>query len=565
MKVNYIKTQGFRKFKDIFETDLYDITNITGENRSGKTNVLYAIINTMLGTNLSGDEKSSLINRKCEASYGEIHFTDNKGIRHILVRGKDKYDNNKNFLSLDGKIVTQKDLVKFYKDKKLFLSILNPMYFLTKKPAEQKELVDKCLNEVCPSDLMDKVYEKLDKKEQNILEGVPKNIPNYIVELNSAIKSTESMINTIDGKIEYAQNIANQELQAKKKFDKETELTLARQELAFLTTNKDIEYKEKQEKVVKELAEDIFSKETEFNELEKQMRIGKGKYLKIKDGTSCTCPVCEQKIQDESKNKTIINMKNELVALFDKRNLLETQIKDLKIKLSMEKCKYHALDGDNTVEKEKRINIVEENIKQLETEKLEIQKWNNEIELKETNINNAKNDIQKLNDDRITFSKNIDSLNNAKKIAQKLYISYIEEKMKLAKQYLKDVDIKFYSVLKSTGEIKEDFIITYKNNNLADLSRSETIATALEFANMFNKISKVNFPIFIDDYESCTDYDFINEYSKDTQLIISKAQKGNSLKIADYNSEKCTIIRPKISKSKTIKVNKNVAKISNAA
>ena len=63
MKVNYIKTQGFRKFKDIFETDLYDITNITGENRSGKTNVLYAIINTMLGTNLSGDEKSSLINR----------------------------------------------------------------------------------------------------------------------------------------------------------------------------------------------------------------------------------------------------------------------------------------------------------------------------------------------------------------------------------------------------------------------------------------------------------------------------------------------------------------------
>ena len=96
--------------------------------------------------------------------------------------------------------------------------------------------------------------------------------------------------------------------------------------------------------------------------------------------------------------------------------------------------------------------------------------------------------------------------------------------MKLAKQYLTDVNVKFYSILKTTGEIKEDFIITYKNSPLSDLSRSETIATALEFANMFNKISGANFPIFIDDYESCADYDFISRYSKDTQLIIAKVK-----------------------------------------
>ena len=151
-------------------------------------------------------------------------------------------------------------------------------------------------------------------------------------------------------------------------------------------------------------------------------------------------------------------------------------------------------------------------------------------------------------------------------MAQKLYISYIEEKMKLAKQYLKDVDIKFYSVLKTTGEIKEDFIITYKNSPLSDLSRSETIATALEFANMFNKITGAKFPIFIDDYESCTDYDFINQYSEDTQLIISRVEKGNLLKIADSNSGKYTIIKPIISGVKTIKTYKNsVDNISRAA
>ena len=120
--------------------------------------------------------------------------------------------------------------------------------------------------------------------------------------------------------------------------------------------------------------------------------------------------------------------------------------------------------------------------------------------------------------------------------------------MKLAREYLKDVNIKFYSVLKTTGEIKEDFIIEYKNHPLSDLSRSETIATALEFANMFNKISKVNVPIFIDDYESCADYDFIKDYAKDTQLIIARVSKGESLKIADGNSSKFTVIETELNK-----------------
>ena len=123
MKFDYVKTIGFRKFNKVFETELYDITKVTGKNRSGKSNLLYAIINILLGTNLSGDDKTCLINKNCDSSYGELHFTDNMGVKHILVRGKHRYDNNKNFISLDGNIITQKDLISFYKDKKLFLSI----------------------------------------------------------------------------------------------------------------------------------------------------------------------------------------------------------------------------------------------------------------------------------------------------------------------------------------------------------------------------------------------------------------------------------------------------------
>lgn len=138
--------------------------------------MLYAIVNTFLGTNLTGDERACLINNKCDASYGEIHFTDNNGIEHILIRGKHKYDNTQNFISLDGKMVKQEALGDFYRDKKLFLLILNPMYFLGKKPTEQKELVDKYLNAICPNNLMEIAYNKLSKNEQKLLEGMPKEI-----------------------------------------------------------------------------------------------------------------------------------------------------------------------------------------------------------------------------------------------------------------------------------------------------------------------------------------------------------------------------------------------------
>lgn len=661
MKINYIKTIGFRKFKKLFETELYDITNITGKNRSGKSNILYAVINIMLGTNLSGDEKACLINKNCDASYGELHFTDNNGIKHILVRGKNKYNTKKNIISLDGKTVTQTELTSFYKDKKLFLSIINPLYFLSKKPAEQKEMVDKYLSDIKPKTIFDTLtkeqqnylikkyfyvstkeiysrlsieeleniykennlqtitgkefieildkdkwsticqnvnvlkdvkyyemlseeekedfinlnmrnicmdisYANLKKDEQKNLEGVPHDIPTYITELNGDIKKSETVISNLDGKIEYAHNIVNEKLPQAMIFNKDEELTLARQELAFLKANTAIVDKEKQKQTVLKIEKEILDKQTECNELERIMKQGKTKYLAIKDGSCSTCPTCNQHIQDESKTATIENMRKELVSAYDKNNLLQTQLKDLQVNLSIERCKYHALEGESTIENSKRIAVVEENIKALENEKLQIDKFNNEIAVKAKAIANAKNDINKFTEEKQLQNKFIDNLNEAKKVAQKLYISYIEEKMKLAKKYLKDIDIKFYSVLKGTGEIKEDFIITYKNNTLADLSRSETIATALEFANMFNKISETNFPIFIDDYESCADYNFIEQYAKDTQLIIAKVEKGNNLKISDANSSECTIIKPTIRSFRTMNTYKNdVAYIPKAA
>ena len=639
---------------------MYDTTSISGKNRSGKSNILYAIVNILLGTNLSGDEKSCLINQKVDSSYGELHFIDNQGIKHILVRIKNRVGTKNNSLTLDGKSITQNELISFYKDKKLFLSIIKPLYFLSKKPAEQKEMVDRYLSDIKPmeifknlSDLqqqtllnryfrisareiydkleenelkelyslnklqeitnkkyeelsqkelfssfkdvvlkdlkyyymlsqkeqeefvnthilnifMDIAYNNLSQEEQKLLEGIPQDIPTYISELNQDIKKAESYITSLNGKIDYAQNIADEKLPEAKKFEKEVELSLAYQELDSLSNDKQIKDKENQKQKVENLEKEILNLSTEITELEKKMKSGKQKYLAIKNGSNNLCPTCEQHIQNEAKEKTIANMKKDLTDAFNRKNTLEAKEKDLKFKLAMEKCQYHALGGDTSIDNTKKVANINENIKALEKEQKEIERFNNEIAVKQKNIQNAKRDISNFNKQISIQNKYISDLKDARKVAQKLYIGYIEEKMKLAKHYLKNVKVQFYSVLKTTGEIKDDFVITYKGNLLSNLSRSEIIATALEFANMFNQIAKTKFPIFVDDMESCADYDFIKAYASNSQIIVSNVVKGSNLKIEDYyNNEDCTIIKHVIANAKTINIyNKNNTAIPKAA
>lgn len=532
MKINYIKTIGFRKNKETFETNLYDITSITGGNTKGKTNILYAIIWGFLGTNLTGDEKEWLGNKNSDDCLVELHFTDNFNIPHILVRYKNKYDNSKNFIMLDGKTATQKDIQSFYGDKKLFLSILNPNYFISKKPAEQKELLDKYLSEIDISI----VYDKLDNTEKALLESCPKNILEFISELNENKRITETKIGNLQGKIEYAQNIINSTvIEEEKTFEKAEELKFARMELSSLEAENTFT-KTRQENIVNDLNNQIADKEKQIQDLTTNMKAGKQKYLQLKAEPVSYCPTCKQVLNPEGKLITINNMRTELEIAFESKQKLDIELMDLKSKHATERCKLHALESKSNLEREKHIEELRSQIQELEQEQLEIERFNSSILSQKHTIDGAENDISLFSSQIMECSKLLENIKETKDVAQKLYINYIEEKMKFATKHLKNVSIKYYKVSKEDGVIKEDFIILYNGNELKSISRSETIATSLELCNMLNIVAKTNFPLFIDDSESCADYNFIEDYSNGTQILIARVEKGKDLTISDYKS-----------------------------
>ena len=532
MKINYIKTIGFRKNKETFETNLYDITSITGGNTKGKTNILYAIIWGFLGTNLTGDEKEWLGNKNSDDCLVELHFTDNFNIPHILVRYKNKYDNSKNFIMLDGKTATQKDIQSFYGDKKLFLSILNPNYFISKKPAEQKELLDKYLPEIDISI----VYDKLDNTEKALLESCPKNILEFISELNENKRITETKIGNLQGKIEYAQNIINSTvIEEEKTFEKAEELKFARMELSSLEAENTFT-KTRQENIVNDLNNQIADKEKQIQDLTTNMKAGKQKYLQLKAEPVSYCPTCKQVLNPEGKLITINNMRTELEIAFESKQKLDIELMDLKSKHATERCKLHALESKSNLEREKHIEDLRSQIQELEQEQLEIERFNSSILSQKNTIDGAENDISLFSSQIMECSKLLENIKETKDVAQKLYINYIEEKMKFATKHLKNVSVKYYKVSKDDGVIKEDFIILYNGNELKSISRSETIATSLELCNMLNIVAKTNFPLFIDDSESCADYNFIEDYSNGTQILIARVEKGKDLTISDYKS-----------------------------
>lgn len=532
MKITYIKTIGFRKFENEFETELFDITSITGGNAKGKTNILYAIVWGFLGCNLTGDDKVYIGNKNADNCYVELHFIDNMGISHTLKRLKNKYNNKKNLLLLDEKNISQEDLTSYYSDKKLFLSIVNSNYFISRSTADQKALLDKYLPEID----INEIYNKLDDEDKSILEGCPRNVIQYIQELNDNKKIYEDKIKNLQGKIAYAENYISEKLDSSKTFDKQEELSLAMQELSFLKSDQKVEARKRQQKIVDNLNSQIITYQNQIDILNTNMIDGKKTYISIKNEPVSYCPMCKQKLSDEGRLVTIKNMKDSLENEYSKKIKLETELQELKRNLAVEKCKLYALGNENLDDQNNRTKELENQIKLLEQEKSEIDQYNTSINIKKENIQKAKDHIQIFKKNIDDLYDNIDSNKRAKDVAQKLLINYIEAKMQYATKHLKNVSIKYYTILKDSGEIKQDFIITYKGNEFKNLSRSETIATSLEISNMLNKISGVNLPLFVDDSESCADYNFIDDFSNDTQILIAKVEKGQNLEISNYQN-----------------------------
>ena len=517
--------EGYKDLPDGFNAEFDEsITYIIGANFQRKTTVGSLFNWCLTGRTLLGNEKESVANDKKDISnvLVDITFVDNNGIEHRLIRNKSKVTN----LILDGKQIEQGVLAQFYADRDVFLAAYNPYYFFSLKPQEQRELLGK----IIPPISSEKAFELLNEEEKKILKYPIDNLNVYTDDRNKELHELEKEYTINVGSLKAIREVALKQEGEFLTFDKEIELEQKMDKYKMLenSSNENIEELKMKNTTIDKRLNELFNvklKEitTKFNcENEKLKKINNEKPI---------CSTCKQEIKDTEMIKHLKSSYLKiLVELQNKSNELKKDANFLtnKKKENLELIEKMSSPDIQKIEDEKKKLKIE--IQKLQEEQQRVIIHNNKVQALVDEVKNAKNNISIIEKAQQEILEKQEKCKKQKDIANKLKILIIDKQKEEIQKHLNKVDIQFSKIRKSDNNIVECCIINYENREYRKLSKSQQARTNLEISNLFNKLSRIQAPIFFDDAESTTDIDDVSN----TQMIISLVVKDTPLEILYY-------------------------------
>lgn len=570
MKLNSVRMAGFKVHVQPKEIVFDGNTKIYAENGKGKTTVGDAVAWCFLGTDINGTENVSnkLINNLSNDMEVAVEF-EHEGKEHSLVRMK---KGAKTTIILDHTVSDQLEIMNFIKHKELFLSIFNPMYFSALAPKLQKELLQKYLGEIS----VDVVLESMGSEGSKLVKDGFRDAKTYITRKRNRLQDLNDRENFLKGFISAKAGVSS--IPPAKTFSDEryneylalqADLEELEQKPMFLhDITQQLEQKDAIQKQLYEL-------ENFYNNLKnKPLVLEEEKLLDSKKKRKATllerhkmlkqnlaaiekisCPNCSTEF--EMQPEYTAKLTEELNQVLTEGKQITEEIKKLESDIG-EKKAFHFQQLDEELEAmSQQIEVTKSelqtlNIAQLEgannlyrnelmskkadiqtklnqilTEKQQVDADNaqrealiNQAKSIETELENAQKELDGIDFERATIKNQIDLANkfNSKRLQmQSTHIS----------QYLDKVSIQFQKIIKSTGEVKDDFKIQYEEKDFNLLSTSERIKAGLEIAKLLASFSDQVFPIFVDNAESITHIP-----PMDTQIIAAYVKEGQELTVA---------------------------------
>lgn len=509
MLIKKLKMEGFKNHKSKVEYDLGKLTCISGDNYKGKTTVGEAITWCLAGIDLTGNEMATnkLLNNKSKNMEVEIDFIFNEETFN-LIRSK---RGSKTEIYLNGDIVKNTDLIKFYNDKHIFLSIFNPDYFVCLTPKLAKETLDSVLKKIGNQE----IFEELSELERNLLlENHFKNSSLFLTKKREELKELEKDVLFSEGFI--AAKKEEIVIPDEKVFKDKELIELNSKKVTIIEKIQELNNKDKVELI------EVSTLEYERQTLLKQYSRYTDEYIALEDVLEC--PNCKHEIDlNKSSRERLIKEINkikvsgrEIAAKIDKANKDNEKILEASNK---------TLKGNETelAKSEKELSNIDKLISVQEQIKREVENNNlnrsSLLKLKEENeskILKAQEEINSSGDKMNNINLQIDAAKSFNSVKLKLQSTNIDK-------HLKDVSIRLEKITKD-GELKDDFKILYKDREFNLLSTSERIKAGLEISNLIMAQTNMIVPIFLDNAESITEY-----ISPDTQIIEARVVKNQEL------------------------------------
>ena len=150
---------GFKCYQEPTRFSFGNPTVITGGNGRGKSSIADAIAFAITGLPFFGER--GLDRLHCESNpelFVSLRFTDQDGQSHELTRTR---QNGRMTITYDGYDIRQLDLTEMFGEKDVFLSILNPLYFIEELGEDGKNLLERYLPTISHEEVLDHLSEEV--------------------------------------------------------------------------------------------------------------------------------------------------------------------------------------------------------------------------------------------------------------------------------------------------------------------------------------------------------------------------------------------------------------------
>ena len=532
-----LKMEGFKRFKEPYEVRFDRVTYISGANGQGKSSIADAIAYAFCGAPFWGERSCDrLQNPDCKEMSVEVQFADEDGELHNILRRRNGAGSA---VTYDGVPIRQADVVNIFAEKDIFLSLLNPLYFIEKLADSGRAFLQKLLPPVDD----EKVREKLSESTKALLDGESLSSPEYYIsQKREEIREIDKTLQYLEGQTDM---LKTQRMEAEIRLDSvlergnklvERKNALEERQFAGIDVDKlkcqaesSASSSRKAELIAKRAeiqarqydsryAAELASTRSEIAELSKQYKrlIERGKSIKPGD----KCPMCFTLVTEQNYRTVIDGIKKELSEIKSKGVVAQKAYKELETMDRESRAKFDEFKADDLKKAEEELNAIDNNgdtaalEQKLRLGNLSEEEYSELCELRKQADAYSREVELLCETDKIPakleeLQKAVKENTERRKELQKLISAAGEFSAKRAELTLEALRmnhaaIKLYDVVKTTGEVKDVFRFTYDGRDYRWLSTSEKIKAGLEVSKLLAQLTGLVYPTYIDNAECMT-------------------------------------------------------------
>ena len=587
-QITELTIAGFKSYDKPTTFHFGPITTVTGGNGRGKTSIADAIAFAITGLPYFGERGiDRLYNESSPDIAITLRFLDGDGFSHELTRTRVR---DIMAITYDGYNVRQLDLTDMFGERDVFLSILNPLYFIEELGNKGKSLLERYL----PAISHEEVLAQLSDIIRTSLEGEELHSPEvYLQKRREEIRTLEESIIYLTGKKDLSctqgkdRNTVIQELSDGIAALEEKQATLEgkrfadmnvpaiRDRLVELSARYDEMARDNREnlsgqaqeiialkeKIARRQAEQYQSRfsvalaeaDARMKELAVQYQREAKTYKTMIPGAAC--PTCHRPVTQENLSEVQMALRaaadSVMKAGQEQRKILqELQATEEKARVTFEQFKADDLQKwDAELEALKNQPKESENDPMAEL-RMEIQSLSADLEygnLTQVEYDQLKECEAKLQEYRAQQNA-LRTLIDKTEVDYDSQISQAQEEIEVLKRKISDVALyvskraeltfanlkmnkvamSLYDVVKSTGEVRDTFKFTYNGRSYDRLSLSEKIRAGMEVAELMKRLTGRNYPIFVDNMESVDD---LANVKPTGQVIMARCVRGAALSV----------------------------------